>query len=569
MKKELKRTAVGIDDFEEMIEGDYYYVDKTLFIKDIIEKTGKVKLFTRPRRFGKSLNMSMLENFLKVNCNKDLFNNLEISKDRDFCDKYMGKYPVIYITLKDIEGSTFDNAKAMFIETIGREADRFHFLLNSDKLSDIEKDDYRKLINRNPDIDSFYLMSDSVLKNSIFELSYLLSKHYGKDTVILIDEYDVPLSKAYLNGYYDEMVDLIRSMFQLALKQNKYFSFAVLTGCLRVSKESIFTGMNNFKIYSITEKNHNESFGFTEKEVDAILMYYGLSDKKSEVKDWYDGYLFGDTEVYCPWDVVNYCSDLYSGDKDRATSYWANTSGNDIVRKFVSFATKSTSAELEGLMMGEEISKKINEDLTYRDLYDSIDNLWSILFATGYLTGRVVANGLYKLRIPNNEVQEIFVNDIDKWFEEKVKTDKDSGMRFFEAAMNGKPEEMEDVLSGLLFDSISIRDTFTQSHLRETFYHGFILGLLTDFKDVRSNPESGNGYSDIMILNRKEKIAAILELKYSDSDSEKAMEKCCRDAIAQIDDKKYALSLTRSGIAKKIIKYGISFNKKLAMVRKG
>lgn len=569
MEKGLKRLPVGIDIFEDVIKGDYYYVDKTPLIQSVVQEEGKVTLFTRPRRFGKTLNMLMLKSFFEIGADKSLFKNLKVSEDKEFCDKYQGKYPVIFVSLKDVDGPSFEDACFKFCNTIFDLANSFMFLYKSEKLSEIDKDRYKSLLNLEGSKVEINARTLEILSSSLYILTELLFKHYGRKTVVLIDEYDVPLDKAHTNNYYDDMLNLLRGMLHKVLKTNSNLTFGVLTGCLRISKESIFTGMNNLSVNSITAKNNNAIFGFTESEIDGMLSYYSLSEKKQEVKEWYDGYRFGKAEIYCPWDAINYCQGIISGKIDKATSYWSNTSSNSLVREFVNIATVRTSGELERLVAGEQIHKNIREELTYRDVNDSIENMWSILYLTGYLTGYQEDDNNFVLWIPNREVKEIFENDIEKWFEDKVKADKDSGIRFYEAALNGKPEEMEDVLSGLLFDSISIRDTFVQKHLRENFYHGFILGLLTDFKDVRSNPESGNGYSDIMILNRKEKIAAILELKYSDSDSEKAMEKCCRDAIAQIDDKKYALSLTRSGLAKKIIKYGISFNKKLAMVREG
>ena len=569
MGKELKKLPVGIDIFEDVIKGDYYYVDKTTLIKNIIQEEGKVTLFTRPRRFGKTLNMSMLKNFFGIDSEKTLFKGLKISEDKEFCDKYQGQFPVIFVSLKDVDGLGFEDACFKFCNTIFDLANSFNFLAESEKLSQIDKERYQSLLKLESSKVEINARTLEILSSSLYILTELLYRHYGRKAVVLIDEYDVPLDKAHTHHYYDEMLNLLRGMLHKVLKTNSNLAFGVLTGCLRISRESIFTGMNKLSVNSITAKNNNATFGFTEKEIDEMLSYYNLSEKKQEVKEWYDGYRFGKAEIYCPWDAINYCQGIISGKIDRPTSYWSNTSSNSLVREFVDLATERTSNELERLVAGEQIHKTIKEELTYRDINDSIENMWSILYLTGYLTGYQVDDNTFVLWIPNREIQEIFENDIDKWFEEKVKSDKDSGMRFFEAVLKEKPEEMEDVLSGLLFESISIRDTFVQKHLRENFYHGFILGLLTDFKDIRSNPESGNGYSDIMILNRKEKIAAILELKYSDSDSEKDMEKCCLDAIAQIDDKKYALSLTRSGIAKKIIKYGISFNKKLAMVREG
>lgn len=564
----MKLLSTGIENFERIIRDDYYYVDKTLLIKQLKLTGGNVTLYTRPRRFGKSLNISMLKYFFELGSDKSLFNGLAISKDKAFCAEYQAKYPVIKLSLKDVEGENFEKAFNQLRFDIGQEADRFGFLLESPNLTEDEKDDYKKIIAR-ADLskDTYYSMNYDVLSSSIFELTYLLKKHYGRGVVVLIDEYDVPLDKAHVNGYYDEMVRLIRSMFHKALKTNDNLEFAVLTGCLRVSKESIFTGMNNFAVNSITAENKEEYFGFKESEVYEMLDYYHLSDRKAEVKEWYDGYKFGDSDVYCPWDVVNFCREISSGERKNARSYWANTSSNDLVREFVEISTEQTAGELESLVAGNKISKDINEELTYRDIDSTIDNLWSVLFMTGYLTGYIDSDEKYILWIPNKEVQEIYEKDIINWFKSRVREDTESHNIFYNAALSGKPEEMEEVLNGLLFDFVSIRDTFTRKYLRENFYHGFVLGLLTGFKDIRSNSESGNGFSDILILNRKDKVAAILELKYSDSDSESSMEGACMDAISQAEKLDYGTDLPRRGLAKKIIIYGISFNKKQAVVR--
>ena len=566
---EKKKLPVGIDDFEKVINNDYYYVDKSFLIKDIIRAGSEVTLFTRPRRFGKSLNMSMLKNFFSVDGNKTIFDNLGISKDTEFCDKYMGKYPVIFISLKGVNGLNIKSAIDRLKYIIGFEADKFSFLKNSNKLSEDEKRDYEKLTERTVTADSIYAMSDAVLEMSLKTLSSLLKKHFGTNIIILIDEYDVPLDKAHVHGYYDEMVGLVRNMFSAALKTNENLEFAVLTGCLRISKESIFTGLNNFKLNSITSNTFDEAFGFTENDIKTMLDYYELSDHADEIKEWYDGYKIGKSDIYCPWDVINYCSDLYTGNKIFPVDYWSNSSSNDIVREFVSIATGETISEIEKLVAGETIKKRVREDLTYRDIDDDIDNLWSVLFSTGYLTGTVEDDGrTYDLYIPNLEVHDLFVDQISRWFKNKVRMDTSSARDFYDAMFTGNPEDMEYTLCDILRKSISIRDTFVKKELREKFYHGFMLGLLQSFPDVYSNRENGDGYSDIVIVNSKLRIASVLELKYSESDALDVMERTCKEALQQIEKKKYAES-PEYRLMKEIKKYGISFNKKIACVRMG
>lgn len=564
----MKRFPIGIEDFEEMIKEDYYYVDKTLLIKMLKMEGGKVTLFTRPRRFGKTLNMSMLKYFFKLDTDKSIFSGLNISNDTAFCDKYMGKYPVISITLKNVEGNEFVSAFYGFCRVIADEADNHSELKNSEKLDEEDKKTYSEIINlRNypePTPENIDRLSAGLIN-----LMKLMHKHYDIPVAVLIDEYDVPLDKAHVYGYYDKMVGIIRNMFNMALKTNEHLAFGVLTGCLRVSKESIFTGMNNLQINSITEDNGFETFGFTEKEVDDMLSFFDISDKKAEAKAWYDGYRFGNSDVYCPWDMVNYCSDMYFKKRDFAISYWSNTSSNSLVREFVNIATNQTKDDLERLVNGEHISKKIWEELTYRDIDDNIENLWSVLYLTGYLTGfRESGESNYSLWIPNREVQRIFEDDIQKWFVSYVKKDHASADEFYNSAFGENPNAMEDVLNALLFDSVSLRDIQSRKYLRENFYHVFILGLLTGFDGIDSNAESGNGYSDISMVNKRKKTAVIMELKYSDSDKEASMEAACQDALKQIDDMKYDLKYTKNGVFKKVIKYGISFYCKTAMVRK-
>ena len=557
----MKRLPTGWDDFERVIKGDYYYVDKTRLVNNLIQTGSAVTLFTRPRRFGKTLNMSMLGS------DPSLFDGLEITKNKVICNEYMGKYPVISISLKGVSGLTYEEAKNKLAAVIATEAMRFSFLEDSSKLSERDKALYEQLVKVDDNGKSRFDLPLDVLSGSLYTMTELLNKHYGLKAVVLIDEYDVPLDKAYIHGYYDEMVELIRDMFHAAFKTNSNLAFAVLTGCLRVSKESIFTGLNNMKVDSISMLNSGETFGFSNNEVEQMLAYYGISENKDEVKAWYDGFRFGDDEVYCPWDVINYVDDNISGVTKEPNNYWINSSGNDLVREFVDISTKETIEDLEKLVSGEKVKKSINENLTYRDMDSTIDNLWGILYATGYLTGIRTNDNLYDLWIPNKEVRQIYEENIIKWFNKKVREDASSKEQFYNAALSGNAEEMEGVLNGLLFDSVSIRDTYTRKYLRENFYHGFVLGLLTGFEGIRSNSESGDGYSDIMILDRGNKTAAILELKYADSDDVEVMEKACNAAIKQIVVKKYDKTLIRSGVAKNIYKYGISFNKKLACVR--
>lgn len=563
----MKLLPRGLEDFSEIRREGYCYVDKTGLIRQIVQGGDKVTLITRPRRFGKSLNMSMLQHFFGIGADPKLFDGLSVAEDPEFCSRYMGKYPLISISLKGVEALDFQGAEEALVSAIADEAMRFPFLAESPALTSEERHLYGQLIKVDRSGKSKYDMPEAILKDSLKTLTHLLAKHYGRKTVLLIDEYDVPLDKAHIHGYYEKMVTLLRTLFVNALKTNPDLAFAVLTGCLRISRESIFTGLNNLTINSISSGNSGEYFGFTEREVDDLLAYYGIADRKSEVKEWYDGYQFGKSEVYCPWDVVNYCYDISSGERDRAISYWANSSGNDLVREFVNTVGEQTSRELEALVAGESLTKQINENVTYRELTDSAENLWSVMFSTGYLTGYLKEDGNYVLRIPNREVQQIFEKDIIRWFDGRVKRDTESGLRFYRAAMNEDPATMEDILTGLLFDSISIRDTYTRKHLRENFYHGFVIGLLTQFPDIRSNPESGNGYSDIMMLNRQDKKAVILELKYADSDSPEDMEVACRDALGQIEKMKYDEDLRRSRLFTKITKYGISFFRKQSCVR--
>ena len=517
---ELKKLPIGIEDFEKIRQEDFYYVDKTRLIEQLLAQWGEVNLFTRPRRFGKSLNMSMFQHFFEIGSERTLFDGLEISKNLKLCEEYQGKYPVVSISLKGINGTTYEEARGFLVKTINEEARRLSFLSESTKLDETEQELLNQLKKKE--------MSNDSLVYSIRELTELLEKHYEKKVIVLIDEYDVPLAKANENGYYDEMVLLIRNLFENGLKTNKSMKFAILTGCLRVAKESIFTGLNNFKIYSITDKSFDETFGFTDSEVREILEYYGQEEYYDIVKSWYDGYRFGDVEVYCPWDVINFCSDHRTDPKLAPKNYWANTSGNSVVSHFIESVNephKLTKMELEQLVNGGIVQKEINPELTYKELYSSIDNLWSTLFMTGYLTQRGEPNGdRYNLVIPNREIRNIITNHILKMFKESIKKDGKTVGEFCDALLKQNPEKVESIFTDYMKKTISIRDTFVQKPTKENFYHGLLLGIL-GFKEnwsVMSNRESGDGFSDILIRIEDEDVGIVIEVKYaSDGNMEK------------------------------------------------
>lgn len=562
-----KKLPVGIESFEKIRTQDFYYVDKTVMIRDLIQRWGEVNLFTRPRRFGKSLNMSMLKAFFEIGGNRALFDGLKISKEKELCEKYMGKFPVISISLKDVEGSDYDVARTLLCSVIGNEALRFYELLKSSpKLNEVERRQYEQLVCTDHEQRGSFAMSDSVLMGSLKTLSSLLEKHYEKKVILLIDEYDVPLSKANEQGYYNEMVFLMRNLLQQVLKTNSSLYFAVLTGCLRVAKESIFTGLNNFKIYSITDVRFDEYFGFTDSEVKEMLAYYGQEAKVQTVREWYDGYHFGTLDVYCPWDVISYCDDLID-DKDVAPkNYWINTSGNDVVRHFIEkMGNGVMKGEMEALIDGKEVEKEIHEDLTYHEIYDSVNHLWSMLFMTGYLTRQEPADGdRYKLVIPNLEIRSIFIRQIMAMFKKEVAKDGKLLESFCNALEQGNAAEVEKFFSSYLKKSISIRDTFVQKTLKENFYHGILLGIL-GYKDgwiLKSNKESGNGYSDIWIYDEEKELGIIIEVKYTE---ESQFEVVCREAIAQIDKNRYAEELREEG-CHSILKYGIACYKKRCQV---
>ena len=559
-----KKLPVGIENFEEFSKEDFYYVDKTMFLAELLQNWGKVNLFTRPRRFGKTLNMSMLKCFFEIGTDKSLFDGLRIAENKELCAEYQGQFPVIFISLKSVDGLTFASAAAALRTVIGREASRLQFLRDSDKLSDEEKALYRQLVQTGTAQGGIYAMTDEALSASLNTLSQLLAKHYGRKVVILIDEYDVPLDKAFQGGYYDEMVSLIRNLFGNALKTNHSLQFAVLTGCLRISKESIFTGLNNLKVHTIADPRYEEYFGFTDADVDEMLAFYGLTAHKQVMRNWYDGYAFGKVSVYCPWDVINYCDLLLADPAAEPENYWANTSGNGIIRRLLQKADQTTRDEVEQLINGETIVKTVRQELTYRDIEDSIDNIWSVLYSTGYLTskGRLPGKQM-KLALPNREVWELFIDLVKDWFREETRADTSRINRFCAAFPKGDVATIQDMLHDYLWDSISVRDTAVRSNMKENFYHGMLLGLLQSQESwiVRSNAETGIGYSDISVAT-PDRLGMVIELKYAEDGN---LERACAAALSQIEEKKYAEGLQRRGV-KKILKYGIAFWEKDCMV---
>ena len=562
----LRKLPIGMENFVEIRRNNFYYVDKTRLIEQLVEKWSEVSLFTRPRRFGKSLNMSMLRAFFEVGAEANLFDGLYISHKKELCEQYMGKYPVISFTLKNIEGQSFDEVKKSMRYLIGTIARQYSFLLESEKLSVVDKEIYRALLFTNED--GTFQMSDVALEKSLYRLTELLEKHYHKKVIVLIDEYDVPLEKAFHHGYYDEMVILIRNLFGNVLKTNEHLKMAVLTGCLRIAKESIFTGLNNFKVYPITMRAFDESFGFTDEEVQKMLTYYGLEEDYEIVKAWYDGYHFGDVDVYCPWDVINYCSDRQYDPKLEPQNYWANTSSNDIISHFVDGMggqRKVTRIELERLINGETVQKEINQELTYKELYSSIDNLWSTLFMTGYLTQKGDSNGKrYNLAIPNQEIRNIMTDHILQLFKEDVAKDGAMVETFCQALVDGNANRIEQLFTEYLMKTISVRDTFVRKPVKENFYHGILLGILS-YKGgwyVTSNRESGDGFSDIMVRIDDEDVGIIIEVKYAENGKEEEMS---RKALLQIHEKHYEKVLLDEDIHK-VMKYGIACNKKKCKV---
>lgn len=603
------KLPMGIEDFEEMRTMGYYYIDKTGLIRTLLENPGKVNLFTRPRRFGKTLNMSMLKYFFETGTNSALFHGLEIAKEEELCQKYMGKFPVLAISLKNVEGAGFDKAKAKLRSMIGNEAVRLAFLAKSSKLAETERRQFEKLLEL--DGRGEFAMSEELLENSLLLLSRFLHKHYGQKTIILIDEYDVPLDRAYHLGYYDEMVNLMRILFGQALKTNGSLYFAVLTGCLRISKESIFSGLNNFNAYTVKDVQYNEYFGFSDKEVKELLAFYGFTEKYNAIREWYDGYRFGSLEIYCPWDVVSYCHALKMNPSVRPQNYWVNTSSNNIIRTFIDKADGTTRDEIELLINGGTIKKKIRQELTYRDLDSSIDNLWSILFTTGYLTRRDkdekqstevsgsgsvsgassgicqgekqspgmpgsgsvsgASSGMWQeeesvteLSIPNREIQWIFAEQIQQWFEAETRKDIGKLENFCKAFQENNVPAIEEGFTWYLRKTISIRDANARKEMKENFYHGILLGLfgcMSGWK-VRSNAEAGEGYSDISIEIEEEEIGILVEIKYAEH---AAFETGCRNALKQIKDRNYEEALRDDGM-KTIYRYGIACYKKRCKV---
>lgn len=558
-----KKLPVGIENFEEFSAENFYYVDKTMFIAELLQNWGKVNLFTRPRRFGKSLNMSMLKCFFEISGDQTLFDGLKITEEKSLCEEYMGQFPVISISLKSIDGPDFEAASAALGTVIGDEAGRFRFLRESSSLDEEEKNAYVRLINVEMKSDATYAMSYAALIDSLKTLSRLLAKHYHRKVILLIDEYDVPLDKAFQAGYYDEMVSLIRNMFGNALKTNDNLYFAVLTGCLRISKESIFTGLNNLNVMTVSDPYFCSSFGFTEEEVVEFLRYYGLEEFQNTVREWYDGYRFGDTSVYCPWDVIKYAQILLRDRDAEPENYWANTSGNDLVRRLLKRADQTTRNEIEQLLNGGTIVKNIRQELTYRDIEDSIDNIWSVLYSTGYLTqrGRLPGKQM-KLALPNREVKELFIELVKDWFQETTYADSARIQRFCAAFPAGDASTIQDMLHDYLWDSISVRDTAVRINMKENFYHGMVLGLLRSQGNwlIQSNAETGEGYSDISIQT-PDRIGIVIELKYADDGN---LEAACAEALKQIEIKKYAEGLRRRSL-KKILKYGLAFCEKECM----
>ena len=560
---DLKRLPVGMDDFKEIRKSEFYYIDKTKLIEQVLENWSKVNLFTRPRRFGKTLNMSMLKWFFEIGTDTTFFDGLYISKNQELCEEYMGKYPVVLLSLKSVEGLTFEEARASLCELIAGEVRRFKFLEKSDRLDDDEKNAYHDLI-------FIQNLKETILgtklKFSLKKISELLYKHYGQKAIILIDEYDVPLDKAFQHGYYREMVTLIRGLFGEAFKTNDFLQFAVLAGCLRISKESIFTGLNNFKVYAANDLRYDEAFGFTNEEVKRLLADYHLEEHFAEVKEWYDGYHFGNADIYCPWDVINYVDDLVFDPKARPKAYWINSSGNDLVKRFIDKADMTTRDEIEELIAGHAVKKRIRMDLTYDEVDNTIDNVWSVLFTTGYLTreGREM-DGIYRLIIPNKEVREVFVLQISEWFNRVVANDRASTEKINRGFLEGNVEDIQRELTHFLGESISVLDTKARNEEKEIFYHGILIGILKSNVSwaVRSNRESGDGYADILIKPKNPDVGIVIELKYACSFKE--LDQACERALEQIRDRRYDEALREDGRSE-ILAYGIAFWKKRCKV---
>lgn len=549
---EFIKLPVGIENFEKIRRDGFYYVDKTGLIEQLLNNWGEVNLFTRPRRFGKTLNMSMLKCFFEIGTDQSLFDGLYISKNKALCDAYMGKYPVISISLKGVNADSYENARSLLKRIVMEEAKMHRIIMSGDRLDDIDKAEYMSLVTGE--------MGEDTLVYSMKTLTALLEKYYEKKVIVLIDEYDVPLAKANENGYYDQMVLLVRNLFENVLKTNSSLKFAVLTGCLRVAKESIFTGLNNFKTNSILDEEYDETFGFVDDEVKEMLHYYGQDTHYETVKEWYDGYRFGNADVYCPWDVINYCDAHRRNPMLPPENYWTNTSGNDVLKHFIESAGAAkglAKTDLERLVNGEIVEKDIREDLTYNELYASMDNLWSTLFMAGYLThkGRVDTKR-FRLAVPNREIRNIITEQVLALFKQNVEKDGQLLNDFCTALSDGHTDEVERLFSEYMKKTISVRDTFARKELKENFYHGLLLGIL-GFKagwSVMSNRESGNGFSDIMIMIDDAEIGIVIEVKYAESHD---LEAVCKDALKQMIDKRYTEYFEQQGI-KKILKYGIA-----------
>ena len=552
---EWKKLPVGLENFQEIEKSGFYYVDKTKLIEQLFENWSKVNLFTRPRRFGKTLNMSMLKSFFEIGADRTLFDGLYISRNQKLCEEYMGKYPVIFLSLKGIDGLSFEAAKYRLTELIGVEAERFAFLADSEKLTENERSKYRAIIHL---VNGKYSMDEDMLVSSLQTLSQLLCRHYGQKAIILIDEYDVPLDKAFQHGYYKEMVSMIRGLFGQALKTNDDLQFAVLTGCLRVSKESIFTGLNNFKVYAADDVRYDEEFGFTNEEVKKLLANYNLQEHFEKVKEWYDGYHFGDADIYCPWDVINYVDDLLSDPNVQPKSYWINSSGNDLVKRFIEQADITTKDEIEQLIAGNAVEKRIRSDLTYDEIDNSIDNIWSVLFTTGYLTRLGKAdNGVYKLIIPNQEIRE--------WFNQIVANNRASIDKINQGFLEGKAETIQRELTMFLGETIRVFDTKARNEEKEIFYHDILLGILKNYPGwvVKSNRESGDGFADILLKPKNPDAGIIVELK--DVRSLHDLDQACERALEQIKDRRYDTELREDG-RNDILAYGIAFCRKRCKV---
>lgn len=567
MYDQNKKLPIGVEFFEDIRTQGFYYIDKTNFIKDLINMRGSVNLFTRPRRFGKSLNMDMIKCFFETGTDKSLFDGLDISKEKDLCNQYQAKYPVISISLKDVDGRTYELALKKMAATLKKEIRRHQYLLEGDQLSEIDKNAVKHLFT-DP-------LDETDQEESLYLLSEMLYKYHGQKVILLIDEYDVPLDKAYSKGYYDEMVDHMRGLFGEVLKTNPNLYFAVLTGCLRISKESIFTGINNFKVHSIADTSYDEYFGFTDEEVKEMLSYYQIEGQYDVIKQWYDGYQFGKENIYCPWDVINYIADYLNDSHMQPKLYWLNTSENYIIHQLIKRADANMREEIGQLIAGQSIYKEIKTELTYKDLDipeigdndTSRNNLWSILYTTGYLTTRSSDRRRYELTIPNQEIHDIFVTQIKEWMQDTIiQGDLVQLKEFWQAVATGNAQNFEEIFRNYLLKTISIRDTNTAIDRKENFYHGLLLGILRGNSSwiIKSNQESGDGYADIVMEIPEKRIGCIFEMKYAQDGN---LEKSCDIALKQIEDKKYTTILEEDGM-NIIYKYGVACYKKDCKVKK-